>query len=212
MDYQRILLYLLKLKTNLIKWYRDFRRRITDTESITIIDNNNSKNIIMRYYAIRLLLYFRDFIDYIKNSLEIETSHIQIIKDYPVNKSIFIIDSSHDKYKRDINITDMIEHVDQYHTLDKKHTPIPIFTKFSLSIKDGNSICLKKHIINYKDNHQYNSHTLDNILKFNNINIDTLDNRNPYIEISIMNIKGKKELLLPYNDVKNHHLNYFYNL
>ena len=70
-------------------------------------------------------------------------------------------------------------------------------------VNNNNSICIKEHFIKYKDADEKYSHTIKNILLFNNI-VHTDDSK-----IIIKFFRNKKIVSLEYkiNEIKDMHIN-----
>jgi len=186
--------------------------RIIDTKDIKIINDSTQKpqNIFWRFHLIRIINYFIRMLKICRNKLDMECHKVQIIRDMPTGEKIQIIDSQMDPNKKPIYIKDILKHhLDCY--VDNLLTGI-ILLQFKINNTNDkllDDICLKNYMIKYKDRKKYYHNTLENIILFNNMEIDT-DNA-----IIIINLfkNGKKICYnIPYNECKNKHINYFYEL
>jgi hypothetical protein len=80
-----------------------------------------------------------------------------------------------------------------------------IYMKFDLECPVNGTINLKDHLITYKDIDKLYSHTLDNVLTFNNLQAST----DAKINIKIFSSGKLISKTLLYEDCKNRHLSEF---
>ena len=80
--------------------------------------------------------------------------------------------------------------------------------KFEIHTSNNEQICLRKYLIKYRDFEKNHHHTLNNILLFNNIDI----NVNSLLKINRFSSGEKKEYVLLYDDINHHHITFFYEL
>ncbi len=199
------------IKTILFKICRIFVN-ITEVQ-IKEKDNKFPRSYLVRYYIVKLLSYFIRFLKYfylsyvarifqfITKYIDMPADKIQINKNYKEGSQIMIFNThSFNCFEYIINKIDNLK-------LSKNNMNKQIFLKFQLHTKDKTT-CLKKYLIMYKDNNHNYDHTLQNILLFNNIQVDD----DAYISIGYF--RDRKIVLkqLPYKDVCNKHITVFDNM
>ena len=210
--------YIILSKTYLSIWYDSLRRRILSTRRITMVDKNDTKprNIFGRYLLFKFLTYTIATLKNIRNRLDVQAEKMQVIKDSDDGHETIIIDSRmvDNDAKEYITIKDVVNYVEKKNKDDILSSNLPItkvFIKFELHDINSRPICLKKYLTKYRDIHENNHHTLDNIIHFNCHEI-TMPSDNSKVRMSYMS-KGKiitQELL--YKEVCDEHINYFHKL
>lgn len=199
--------YYLLTRGRFIVWYNFLLRYVLDTKSIEAIDGQKPFSVFPRYAFIRGLQYAINSLVWLRNSFDLHTKKIQIVKNYDEGEKTMIVDA--DKLERDyITISDVIDHVDHRGKLDNVGRK-PIFLKFELHAPNMDPTCLKEFIIRYNDHHGHHHHTLANILNFNKIDVPMEDAKIKIIKLD----RGKRNILeLSYNDVHDSHISYFFDL
>jgi len=198
-----ILINLLLIKTKITSKYNYVKSIFTDTESILIIKNNKPYSVWFRYCFIVFLNYIINLLKNLKYKIDITTDTIQIIKNNGQNRKVIILDSNLESFNRNIGINDLIKYINN-NKLQSNYNK-PIINKFNL-IKNDSSLCLKKYISQYDNNKNF-AHTLDNIIKFNNI-----EDNYEFIEIIFYKNMNKSILKLNYDEVKYKHIDYLFNI
>ncbi len=185
-------------------FYNSLKRQVIDTKEVSIIksnsnnSNNNPTSVIMRYFVLRVLTYLTRYLEFLKKKVDMRINLVKIVKDTPDGKKAMIIQSDNKK----LMLSDIIDYVDKK-GVDKTFSNC-IFLKFDI-VTGEEIVCLKKHLVEYRDVLEDHSNTLENIVKFSSIQVndDSKLNFIKYIN------KEKKEFTLDYKNIANKHINYF---
>jgi hypothetical protein len=197
--------YLLLLKARVSYILSVIRRYLFTTKEVLISHNNNLEHHYLRYllvyYLNRIVLFFK----WIRDKIDIEVDKIQITREYNNGDKTIIVDSNV-HYKDKVTLKDMINIIDCKGDSKDDRMNKCIFMKFELIGKDKKE-CMKKYMIKYKDHNRDYSHTLGNILLFNDINID--DDNDTKIKLTIYKQGKMLNKIIPYRDVYDKHISYF---
>lgn len=188
-------------KTKMINIYTYYRTKyITNTDSIRGIDtHNNSRNLILRLVLISLLNKMIGFLNIIKNYYDVPCRCIEVNNNYYDKISTTLYTP---KTAGFVTIENSLQPL--HYTLNyEPKINIRIITQFKLG-----ELCLKNYLTKYKDDKGSYEHTLDNILL---INKHDVPNQDATIDITYFEKAKKKNYKLLYHEVKNRHINYFYN-
>ena len=215
-----IISYLLIITKMKIAW-QTLKLLLTNTEEVKILKHNSKEpvNVIIRYYVIYILnIICKKLID-LRNCIDIKSDKIQITKNYNGHLKTIIIDSKKMDHSV-LSIKDIIEYMDKLESLNSRNScadvsaPITninskcVFIRFELFDKEKNSKCLKDYVLKYNDVKSEHHHTLDNILLFNKESPTEED----WIEITLYKNRKIQIYKFPYEEVRNAHINYFYDL
>lgn len=172
-----IIIKYIEYKTIICNFFRTCKSYITTITSVKGFDTQ-THNIIIRYFIMYLLYNIKRLIKNMMSSIDKEYKLIEI------------------KRSDDDNTCHILENI-KIHQLVKnpmiksdlqKHR---IYLKFELD-----SLCLKKYLKEYRENRD--SHSLQNILLLNNINVDQDSN----INIQYYDKGLKKNIVHKYDDIK----------
>lgn len=198
----------LYFKVYLMKWLSSIYRFFIQTKNVTIYNNGIKHNIFIRYLIIRILNSFIIILKNFRNLFDVEVDKIQIIKNYYNGNKTMIIDSIK-HYNNKITIKDVINYIHKKENIKNDLLGNKIFMKFELNNKNK-KICLKKYILIYKDYKKEYHNTLNNILLFNDININ--DDDETVIILKFFKDGKIHDKEIKYESIKNKHINYFYNM
>lgn len=215
----KLLMSYIQIKTYVGRQYINTVDKLFNVKSITYYDFEKKKirNGIYLYYFIKNINYiisnygfFSYWFTELRNTVDVHTNKIQLIKNNNVNhtnKCMILTPTKINVNKNEmISINDTITYMD--------NNPIPkdvimdkcICMKFELIPENT---CLKNFIIKYKDTHEEFDHTLKNILIFNDVKFNEETSQ---IKIQMFN-NGKMIIkTLPLAEIIDKHINYFNNL
>lgn len=204
-DKNNILYFILIIKAKINLFFQSFLRIFLNTKKIEGISSDKKKNLYPRYLIVKLINNIIIGLKFIRNYFDVRADKIQIVKNYSNGDKTMILDSKY-YWKNYVSIKDIINYIDKNDKKNDKMLPC-IIMKFELHNPDLSPICLKEHIIKYKDYTSEYHHTLHNIIMFNGINIDE---KKAELKIVTFN-KGKLiTKKIPYYEIYNNHINYFY--
>lgn len=218
--YDLILYYVILSKTHLSIWYNSLIRKVLSTRRITMVNKSDTKPkaIFARYLLFKFLTYIITALKNIRNKLDVQAEKMEVLKDSDDGHETIIIDSRMvgNDIKEYITIKDVVNYIEKNNSNAEGNLSTPVtkvFIKFELHDNniDSKPICLKKYLTKYRDLHENNHHTLDNIIHFNCHEI-TMPSDNSKVKMTYMS-KGKivtQELL--YKEVCDEHINYFHKL
>ena len=136
----------------------------------------------------------------LRNMIDIKADKAQITKITQTGEKTIILE------KDSLSLLDINNHLNIIQPDDNmlKH----VFLTFELENSENEKICLKKFLVQYKDFNEEYSHTIENILLFNDIesNENSMINVKMFKNIKMINLK------IPIIDVRDKHINYFNNL
>lgn len=216
MEYYKDLItpYYLFSRMYIVNFYNYCVSAITDTNEILILDDNTKpKNILYRYYFIRLLLYLSTFVGNIKKYIDsfakyydLQSNKIQVTKKYNSVTKTVILENT--KYGADkLSLSDVIYFFNSDVNSASTNMMENVIINFDLVHPDKSTLCLKEFTYKYKDDSGEHNNTIKNILEFNNINV--FDDSQVKLKI----IKDGKILRynFPIKNVLDKHINYFFN-
>jgi len=196
-------------KTNNI--YNSIIIKIFGFNEIKMVNSQqkNIKNIIPRYILYSLITFIINSCDNLKNKIvtvrnkfDISADKVQITKINEIGEKTMILNDNNNK----ITFNDIQTQI--YNAqIDDKMLNCIILT-FSLVNSNTDKICLKKFITKYKDIEEIYDQTLENILTFNNIDW----NNNSHLIIKIVKNKKIMTFDIPFQNIKNKHINYLIEL
>lgn len=219
MLYNTIIYYYLIIKTFMLNLYVSIKSKFFEIDKVDIINNNGRiTSLLLRYYLISFLTYIMELIKDIVDKIDIQTNNIQIIKENIDEKSTLILDAKLNFGKDKLCLKDVVNY---FNTLSSDPSIDPsidnsninsnkIFITFEIQDPLKGSICIKEYVMRYKDqNKLYGGHTLENIIAFNEIDINR-DTSNVYIVF----FENSKRIIntIPYTDCKQWHISTFPNI
>ncbi len=168
-----IMVYLLKIKLYVSKVYRYAKSYLFSVSRVNIVDkNNNIRTITFRFLIVKLMTKFINILIRIRNKLDYEIHKAEIVRNHTNgNSSIIVCPKTINK--DNLTISDLTNFINS--TNDKKDDTMDkcIFVKFEIDCPKFGKINLKEYLITYKDFDGNYSHTLKNILQFNNYDVST---------------------------------------
>ncbi|ARF10997.1 hypothetical protein Hokovirus_3_270 [Hokovirus HKV1] len=193
-------------KTRLLVSYNYVKTCFINVESIQGIKNGKKTNLFLKYYMIywlnMLILSLNYFSDKLTNlSYCVGNSYDKI---YIRRNNYDNVENSIYEYTNEKKIS-LYEVIKKKVILDQiKKTKARIFTTIKLQNMDYS---LKDLLIYYKDYEGEYSNTLNNILEFSNIKVSD----DEQVEINYSEMRKKIHVVIPYSELKDHHINYLYN-
>jgi len=181
---------IIKLKTSMV--LNNMYTYFIGTKQINTLSNNKTDSSTYLYFIYQFMTFYINHLKNIRSYFNVNTNKMQIVKYSYEGDRHFIISGNNLSFK------------DIKYDYDEKIMNKRIFTKFNL-INNQEKTCLKDLIIKYQDVNNKYQHTLENIFTFNNIVYD----EKSQIELSFFHNKKMKNLILPYSEVKDQHINYF---
>lgn len=172
-----ILYYLLQMKMYLFKFCRYMRYRLVAISEVLCLIEGQTKYMTIRFTLIRILKYVQCLLQHFVNALDIKIEKAQILKNYPEGQQTIIIcpkiiNNVNDNVNNDnLMISDLVDVTNSISDIKDDRMGNYIYMKFELDCPVNGIINLKDHLITYKDIDKLYSHTIDNILTFNNIHI-----------------------------------------
>lgn len=202
------MIYYYLMISNKIEVYKSrIMRKLTDTADVKVIENGESKDILGRYYVVRAIDYVMNRLKNLRDMCDVEAEKIQITKRYEEGDQKIILASETED--ESVGVVDILNHIDRVGETKSDHMGHTIFVNFELETEGGVK-CLKKYLVKYKDSTKSHHHTLENILHFNEIDID----KNDEVKVRIKYFKNGeiKEMILNFKDISDEHISYFYEL
>lgn len=220
-----IMLYILS-RTKIITMYYYVRSNyITNVDTITgikKIKNGTKTNLMYKYLLVKSINYLINILQMIKRTLDTKCTLIEVNNNYcdrietrlyasKEPQSYITIDNI---YPPNLSLANNLVSR-KYETKSCNR----IFTQFALtyyatdpdnSDKIPINKCLKQYLIKYRDDSGLYDNTIENILTMNKIIMYTTDTY--FITCTYLDRGRKKHIVLPYDEVKDKHINYFYNL
>jgi hypothetical protein len=199
--------YLLRIKLFFNNFLKFFKNKIITISEVKIVDSNNKISYVtLRFFLIKILVYFKLLIQNFINRLNIKLYTAHVIKNCLEGQKSIIKSSR--KLDEKIRLLDLITLLDKFN--DKKDTQIEkiIFMKFEIECPINGNIDFKEYLIKYRDNDKEFDHTIKNILIFNGLKVD----EKASVKIKAFSSGNFINKNLKYEEVKNKHLNDFINL
>ncbi len=197
--FKLLYVYIYTLTQVSIVWEK-FIRCIIGTRAVRIITDGKLRSATAQYYGFAFFDYLVQGLKTLRDYFDVNADKIEIIKMYPDGDQTIIYDTN------DNGLRSMIKYVDENGRRDAELND-RVFLKFEIQSTNGDTICLKQYLVNYKDPSKTYHHTLENIALFNELNID-IDNS--IVNLSYFQDNEIKMLSFPYEDVKQRHVMDFY--
>lgn len=203
---EKAIFYYLVAKMHVHNTYARVKRCITDTNRVIAVGTDGEqKSVLLRYYAVRFLIYIINILSMIKSRLDIKVDKIQIEKDYESGEKTVIVDSN--IHNKEVTLSSTINFL-QNDSRDNIMGNV-IFLKFEIVDPQNGNICLKDYIIKYRDHNKVYANTLNNIIVFNKINIVEDDSQ---LNIVFFKNGQRKTFIAPYKECYTKHISDFYDL
>lgn len=178
---------------------------------IKMLVGDKNYNILGRYVIFCMLNNVTNLFEFMKkksigfrNLFDIEADKIQITKITDVGEKTIIIDKTK-LGENDNNKIKLSNIYDNLNIINPDDTMLGnVIINFDL-VNNYETICLKKHLIKYKDPGEIYHNTIRNILEFNDITY----NENSYFRIKLFVNKKICTYELKSIDVIDRHINYF---
>lgn len=204
---EKIGFYYLYVNNKFTVFYRNFMKYTFGITNVYQLTSGKPKSVFFRYLIVKMLDNIVNFWIGVRQIADINVKKIQITKIVDDTEKTVILDADQMDQKF-ITLKNIIDHT-TVTDLTKKHINKNIFMKFELDYPGGEPICLKNYILKYKDHDKDHHHTLDNILKFNNIEVPIEEAK---INIVYLENGKRKTLDLIYKDIHNNHISDLINL
>jgi len=197
-----LILYLLQLKLYFFKIFRYIKSKIVGISEVIYLDaKNNTHSMMIRFTLIKFLKYIQRLLQILINKIDQRIYKAQIIKNYPEGQKTIIV-CPKIMNKEELKVCDLVEITNSMNESKDKRMGNTVYMKFEIQCPNNGSIDMKDYLIKYKDQDATYSHTLRNILIFNNKNVSD----DAKINIKIFSSGKIINKTLEYNKVKNKHL------
>jgi len=201
---EEIIYYLLQMKMYIFKALRYIRYRLIAISEVICMIDGQMRYMTARFTIIRILKYVQSVLQRFVNILDANVQKAQLIKNYPDGQqTVIVCPKTVDKHQ--LMISDIVDITNTMNETKDDRMGNNIYMKFELECPVNGTVNLKDHLITYKDIDKLYSHTLNNVLTFNNLQAST----DAKINIKIFS-SGKlitKSLL--YEDCKDMHISEF---
>lgn len=173
-------------------------------------DNNNNNNVnkkslYFNYFIINIITKLINLLKRLRSKCDKKIDKVEIVKNYKDgNKKIIICPKTMNK--NEMSITDVVKFIDNFDEKKSNNLGKKLFMKFEIDCPKFGKLNMKEYLIMYKDHENKYSHTIKNILLFNDHDIS----KDAKLDIKIFNC-GKilnKSFLI--KDVENDHISNFY--
>lgn len=179
---------------NLKTYYNNFFNNIVSyfgAKEILVHEKGNVYNVIWKYFVYKM-------IGSIQKDIDIQANQVHLKITTPKGDTKIILDSEH------IGEPITFSMIERYinHNQDNNKMVDAVYLNFDLVNPNGN-VCLKSLVFEYYDKDKKYAHTLENILKFNNISFD----HNSSINIKVLNDDGIVENKFKITECCKKHIN-----
>lgn len=194
-----IIPYYLKFNQCVSICWRYFWLTLFDIKDINVYSGNKKYSVAFRYFIFNQLTNIINLFSYFREKLNIHADKIHLTKiGEKADKTLILEDASL------LDVCNILPYVNPDESMLNC-----VFMSFDLiNSSDDDKICLKDHIIKYKDTDEKYCHNLENIFIFNGIKY--YDDSKIVIRV----IKNRKIISQTFDlkDIGKKHLNYFLNL
>jgi len=194
---ESFVLSLIIIKNDIINAFNNLREKVTNTTHVHVIRDGDAKpkSKLFSYYVIYFINAVIQRLKSIRTYLSpTNISKIQITKTFNNQQQSYIIDAN--KAHKSLSLNNIFDY--EYNKNDNMSCVLFLF-------KIDDDVCLKEHIMKYKDNDELFHNTLENMVMFNGINVS--EGSKVHVKIYANNRVQMKTH--EYDDVKTKHLNFF---
>jgi hypothetical protein len=194
--YDNMVLYYIVSKKNVMTYYNKIVAKLIGFQELKILRSNGISHINVFFYYILYcwLTKFINLIKFFRSYVDINTTHLHVVKLFPDNKNTIILNQPVICFKDLNKVLDNAENNDKM--LDV------VLLKFEL-VNGETTICLKNLVVKYKDVDTKYENTIGNILLFN----DVLHSNDSILNIKLIRNKKMVNISTTVNDVYNKHIN-----
>lgn len=197
-----IVIYFLKLKLYVFQFLRYMRSKIMGiSEVICLINGMEIHYMTFRFTIIKFLKYIQSLMQSLIDMLDERIHKAQLIKNYPDGQQTIIV-CPKVVDKDELTITDLVNITNSMNETKDDRMGDNLYMKFEVECPTTGVIDLKGYLIKYKDLDKAYSHTLDNIMTFNNHQVtdDAIINIKTFLSGKIVTKS------LAYGEFKDRHL------